>query len=199
MEPGDRQLLPGVGRRPVGDLWIGTARAGTYHVATATNDSAVWHRSMDQVRAGAFEPNGTLARLGVVAGEMGWYAPDSTGRLTRLTVPKTALPRWSPDGSHLASFTLGDATVALGTPGAPETVRLDGAVNGLNWTPAGDALYAIVLHQDGLSSLEKISLNGSTAVVRTGSTRAHVRGDACTTDRQAAQRTVPRGSASRGA
>lgn len=141
--------------------------ARIYDLGTAKEDSVAWHRSMEQVRAGAFQPSGTLARLGVVAGETGWYAAGGDGRLTRLSIPNTALPRWSPDGARLAYFTLGDPTVALGAPGAPATVRLDGAVNGLNWTPAGDALYAIVLHQDGLSSLEKISLDGAIAVVRT--------------------------------
>ena len=107
---------------------------------------------MDQVRAGAFESTGATARLGSVGGKTGWYA-DSSGQLTRLSIPLSALPRWAPNGSRLAYFTPGDPTIALAASSAPTIIRLDGAVNGLNWTPAGDALYAIVLHPDGLSSL----------------------------------------------
>jgi Tol biopolymer transport system component len=140
-------------------------RARLYAIAAGTEDPATWRRSMDQVRAGAFEPNGSLVRLGVVAGDTGWYA-ENGGRLTRLSIPPAALPRWTSDGSRLASFTPGDTTIAFGPPGAPATIRLDGAVNGLSWTPAGDALYAIVLHSDGLSSLEKISGDGTITVIR---------------------------------
>src|SRR5262249_13737709 len=48
----------------------------------------------------------------------------------------------------------------------PTVARLDGAVNGLQWTPMADSLYAIVLHESGLSSLVKISIDGATTVVR---------------------------------
>ncbi len=99
-----------------------------------------------------------LARLGAVGGATGWYA-ESGGRLSRLSIPPAALPRWSPDGSRLAYFTPGQAMIALGTPTTLAVVPIDGAVNGLSWTPAGDALYAIALHVTGLSSLVKISLD----------------------------------------
>jgi Tol biopolymer transport system component len=79
--------------------------------------------------------------------------------------PPKAIPRWSPDGSTLAYFVLGGSTVTIGAESA-KTIHLDGAVNGLSWAPAGDALYSIVLHPDGLSSLEKISLEGSLTTVR---------------------------------
>jgi hypothetical protein len=149
-------------------------RARLYDVATGKEDAA-WHRSMDQVRAGTFAPDGALVRLGVVGGDSGWYA-DRGGRLTRLPIPATALPRWASNGSNprrgplppgvLAYFTPGGGTIVLGPPEAPATIRLDGAVNGLTWTPANDAVYAIVLHPDGLSSLEKVSLDGTIKVVK---------------------------------
>ena len=140
-------------------------RARLYDIATGKEDSTTWHRGMDQVRAAAFEPNGALVRLGVVGSDTGWYAEDA-GQPTRLSIPPTALPRWSSNGSRIAYFTPGDTAIAVGAPAAPAMMRLDGAVNGLNWTPAGDALLAIVLHPDGLSSLEKISLDGTISVVR---------------------------------
>jgi Tol biopolymer transport system component len=140
-------------------------RARLYDLATGKEDGAAWHRSMDQVRGGVFAADGALVRLGVVGGNSGWYA-ERGGQLTRLPIPPAALPRWASNGSSLAYFTPGDPTIAVGPPEAPATTRLDGAVNGLDWTPANDALYAIVLHPDGLSSLEKISLDGTTRVIK---------------------------------
>jgi len=140
-------------------------RSRLYVMATGQEDSAGWHASMDQVTAGAFEPSGSVARLGAVGGDTGWYA-DRGGRLTRLSIPPTALPRWAPNDSRLAYFTPGETTIALGTSSTPSVVQLDGAVNGLSWTPAGDALYAIVLHPSGLSSLVKVSVDSAVTVVR---------------------------------
>ncbi len=140
-------------------------RARLYELATGQNNVDVWRRSMEQVRAGAFDPNGVLVRLGVVAGETGWYA-ERDGRLTRLTVPPKALPRWAANGSSLAYFVPGETTIALARPDGTVTIRLDGAVNGLGWTPASDAVYAVVLHTDGLSSLERIAVDGTVTVVR---------------------------------
>jgi hypothetical protein len=140
-------------------------RLRLYDLATGTEDLASWHGSVAHVREGAFQPSGAIARLGTVDGNTGWYA-ESGGRLTPLAIPPAALPRWTSNGSRLAFFAPGDATIAIETTGAPTTVRLDGAVNGLGWTPAGDALYAVVLHQNGLSSLVKISIDGVATSVR---------------------------------
>lgn len=85
---------------------------------------------------------------------------EAGGRLAGLSLPPKALVRWPPSGSLLAYFVRGESAIALGPPDAPASVKADGAVNGLEWTPAGDALYAVVVHDDGLSSLEKISVDG---------------------------------------
>jgi len=141
-------------------------RSRLYDISTQRYDSAMWHRDMDEVRAGAFEPSGALVRLGVVGHDTGWFA-DSGGRLVRRAIPAGALPRWAPKGPGFASFTIGDSTFTLGAAGQERAVKLDGPVNGLNWTPSGDALYAIVLHDvDGLSSLERITPDGKASVVR---------------------------------
>jgi WD40 repeat protein len=141
-------------------------RARLYDLATGKEDLDVWQRSMDQVRAGAFQPDGALVRLGVVAEDTGWYA-ERDGRITRLSVPPKALPRWAANGSSLAYFVPGDPTIALTRPdGTTTTVRLDGNVNGLGWTPSSDAVYAVVLHADGLSALERIAVDGTVTVVR---------------------------------
>ena len=93
---------------------------------------------------------------------------DLDGRLARLSLPPKALVRWSPGGSSLAYFVRGESTIAIGSPASPRTIRLDAAVNGLEWTPAGDALFAIALHDDGLSALEKITVDGTVTIVRAG-------------------------------
>jgi Tol biopolymer transport system component len=140
-------------------------RSRLYDAAGGREDTQTWHGQMEQVREGAFEPDGTLARLGTVGGDAGWYA-GMAGRLTRLAVPPAALPRWSSNGSRVAYFTPGDPTVTIETSGSRTNVHVDGAVNGLGWRPSGDTLYAIALHPTGLSSLVKIALDGSVTVIR---------------------------------
>jgi Tol biopolymer transport system component len=140
-------------------------RSRLYDLTTGREDRDAWHRSMDRVDGGAFEPGGALARVRTGAGRAGWFV-DDRGTLTDLGLPATALPRWSPDGTRLAYFTPGQATIALRPPLPPRTIRCDGAVTGLAWTPAGDALYAVVLASTGLSSLVKVSTDGSFETVR---------------------------------
>jgi Tol biopolymer transport system component len=139
-------------------------RSRLYDTATAREDDAEWHRGMQQVREGVFDPSGVLARAGAVDGVAGWYI-ERNGQLTRLSIPPAALPRWSATGSHLAYFTAGESSITFDTSGA-KSIRIDGAVSGLAWTPAGDALYAIALHPTGLSSLVKISTTGTVTLVR---------------------------------
>ena len=134
MVRGDRALLSGGARWPVGDLRDGTA------VATLRPDDRSGERRLARVdgrrcATAPFEPSGVLARVGTVGGATGWYA-DSGGHLSPLSIPPAALPRWSPDGSRLAYFTPGQAMIALGTSTALAVVPIDGAVNGLSWTPA---------------------------------------------------------------
>jgi Tol biopolymer transport system component len=155
------QIAPDGGRAIYGS----GPRSRLYDLATGKEDVAAWRASMDQVRAGAFEPSGALVRLGIAGGDTAWFA-DSGGRLTRLDIPPSAIPCWAPNGQRVAYFTPGEPAVALSTSAAPAIIRLDGAVNGLTWTSDGDALYAIVLHPSGLSSLVKISVDGAVAVVR---------------------------------
>jgi Tol biopolymer transport system component len=86
--------------------------------------------------------------------------------LNDLGLPATALPRWSPDGNRLAYFTPGESTIVLRPPSPPRIISVDGAVTGLAWTPDGDALYAVILKSTGLSSLVKVSMDGSLENVR---------------------------------
>jgi Tol biopolymer transport system component len=152
---------------PDGKLAIyGSGPRSRLYDITTRRESNAWRASMDQVNGGAFQPSGAIARLGAAGGVTGWFT-ESDGRLTRLPIPPAALPRWSPTGARLAYFTPGEPTIAVGASSKPPAiVRLDGAVNGVVWTPAGDALFAIVLHPTGLSSLVKIALDGAVTVVR---------------------------------
>lgn len=121
------------------------SRSRLYSVTTGKEDTAAWRREMSEIRRGAFDSTGALARLGSADGDQGWYI-ERSGRLTRLDIPPAALPRWAPGGSRLAYFIPGEPTVALTASSSPTIVRLDGAVSGLSWAPAGDTLYAVVLH-----------------------------------------------------
>jgi hypothetical protein len=150
------------GRRAVYGAGV---RSRLYDLTTGKEDNGAWHDAMEQVRAGAFEPDGGLARLGAVSGETGWYVKRD-GRLTRLSIPPRSLPRWSPKRSLLAHFVPGETAISIDDSASSKTVQMDGAVNGLGWTPTGEALFAIVLHDDGLSSLEKITVDGEVTVVR---------------------------------
>ena len=128
-------------------------------------DSAGWRASLGTVRSAAFDPRGGVFRLGArdSSGSLAWL-PESGE--SPLPVPATALPRWSPDGSHLASFQPGDSVVTLHARPEDRKVRLDGIVTGLSWAPAGGALYATALHDDGLTWLVHIDSAGTVAIVR---------------------------------
>ena len=139
-------------------------RSRLYDVTTGKEKSAAWRSGLNEVRRGTFDAMGAMARLGSADGEEGWYI-ETSGRLTRLDVPPAALPRWAPGGARLAYFIPGEPTVVRMASSSPTSVRLDGAVSGLNWAPAGDALYAVVLHPTGLSSLVRISNDGAIEVI----------------------------------
>jgi WD40-like Beta Propeller Repeat len=141
------------------------ARSRLYDIASGNEDSSLWRRSLDQVRGGAFDGTGAVLRVGQAGSETGWYA-DRDGRLMRLDIPATALPRFAAGGSRMAYFTPGEPAITIRAAADPTIARLDGPVNGLQWAPAGDSLYAIVLHESGLSSLVKISVDGAATVVR---------------------------------
>ena len=69
----------------------------------------------------------------------------------------------------------GESTIAIAESARPlKTVKVGGRVNGLAWAPSGQALYAVVLHDDGLSALDQISIDGSVTVVQGGSRRVSV-------------------------
>src|SRR5262245_50975664 len=140
------------------------SRSRLYDLAAGKEDDATWRRSLDRVRAAAFMPDGTLVRLAAADNDSAWYG-DRNGQPSQLPIPPKALPRWAPDGNSLAYFVFGESTITIAAAGPPKTVHLDGRVNGLAWAPSGQALYAVALHDDGLSALNEISIDGSVKVV----------------------------------
>jgi len=141
------------------------ARSRLFDVRSGAFDSVAWRRGLGQVRGGTFGASGEVVRSGIAGKDTSWFV-EVQGSLTPIPIPVNALPRWGPDNSSIVFFVPGDSSLTLSAKGAAKTLKLDGAVNGVNWAPSGDALYAIVLHPDGLSSLEKISVDGTVSTVR---------------------------------
>ena len=110
---GNGKLLPAVRGWTARDLRVrntgASLRARDRNRTTSTRGVARWNRSAPARSS----PTGGLVRLGVVAGDTGWYA-ERGGRLTRLPIPPKALPRWAANGSSLAYFVPGETTIALG-------------------------------------------------------------------------------------
>jgi WD40-like Beta Propeller Repeat len=140
-------------------------RTRIYDVGSEAVRPDAWPAAVDNARGAVFDSNGGVAVLGTVGGTNGWYSVNQ-GALMPLGIPPQALPRWEPRTSGLAYFTPGDTKITIEDGAVPRVVRLDGAVNGLAWAPRGDALFAITLHPNGLSSLSTLSPDGAVRVVR---------------------------------
>ena len=140
-------------------------RTRIYDVGSEAVRPDAWPAAVDNARGAVFDWNGGVAVLGTVGGTNGWYSVNQ-GALMPLGIPPQALPRWAPRTSGLAYFTPGDTKITVEDGAVPRVVRLDGAVNGLAWAPRGDALFAITLHPNGLSSLSTLSPDGAVRVVR---------------------------------
>jgi len=115
--------------------------------------------------AATFDPRGRLARS--AGTEAGWLM-ESDSAWAVLAVPADAVPRWSRDGSKLAWYGSGSAVVRFAMAGAMDSVRLDGQVTGLAWAPDGESAYALVFHDDGTSSLERVAAGSAPQTVRAG-------------------------------
>ncbi len=126
-------------------------------LAQGRADDARFYEGMEQITTALFHGEGQLARLGTRNGDRAWYLEDGD-ELVRSPVPSDALARWSPDGSAVAYARANDEGVYILTSGGVNRLGLDGAVTGLGWTPQGDDLYAMVWHENGLSSLVRVTL-----------------------------------------
>ncbi len=102
----------------------------------------------------AYGNMGALRTAGGPAGLIAWGGEPPSG----VSVPEAAVTRLSPDGSKLAVFLPGQTTLTVGPPGALQPYELDGVVTGMGWVAKGDLLYVLVLHADGLSTLDRVNV-----------------------------------------
>jgi len=101
---------------------------------------------------------GALRAAGGPAALITWGGEPPPG----VTVPENAVTRLSPGGTRLAVFLPGQTTLSAGPPDALRRYEMDGVVTGLGWVTLGDLLYVLVLHPDGLSTLNRINVETGT-------------------------------------
>ncbi len=121
---------------------------------------------MNRVLNAVFYQGNDLARLGERAGRRGWFLP-SPGGPRLCAVPLDAMPEWAPDGSAAAYFRFRDSDQSLFVvdPQGEKQYSVEGIVTGLAWSPDGRLIYALVWHEDGLTSLTRI--NRETGAIET--------------------------------
>ena len=112
---------------------------------------------MDRVFNAAFINGGQLARLGVRAGQRGWFLPGPAG-LRPSSIPNDAMPRWSPNGSAVAYFRDNQLERGLfvGDERSLKPYVVEGSITGFVWSADGRLIYALAWHENGLTSLVRI-------------------------------------------
>lgn len=152
------QVAPGGGATLFG------ARFGfrLFTLPAGRENESGYRGTLDRVQAATFDHAGNLARLGSRELEAGWFVEASEG-VVLSPIPAFAIPHWSPDGALVAYYRPGTNGVAVGEPEDPTFVELGAPVTGIGWTPAGDTVYALVFHDDGASSLVRITVPTGTA------------------------------------
>jgi hypothetical protein len=137
-----------------------------FDLTTGAADTAEWlRRKFAGARAAAFVPDTGLAMSATFGKSTKWFAVNR-GSAHALHPPANSLPRWHRDWTSLAYFVPLDSTIGIGSGGPTHDVHVDGMVTGLDWTPSGDAAYATVLHDDGLTSLVRVPLDAAPTLVR---------------------------------
>jgi Tol biopolymer transport system component len=114
---------------------------------------------MDRVFNAAFMSGGQLARLGIHAGQRGWFLPGPDGpRLA--SVPPDANPQWSPDGSRVAYYLprQPDKGLFIGDDQHQKQYPVDGEITGFAWSQDGRLVYALAWQENGLTSLIRVNL-----------------------------------------
>lgn len=134
-------------------------RRGTrlINLETGREDAARFTADMDRVVRATFYMGNQLARLGQRGGQQGWFLPGPDGpRLS--SVPPDANPQWSPDGSGVAYFLLQqpDKGLFVGDAQHQKQYPIDGEITGFAWSPDGRLIYALVWHEDGMTSLVRV-------------------------------------------
>jgi Tol biopolymer transport system component len=112
---------------------------------------------MDRVFNAAFFIGDQLARLGRRGSQQGWFLPSPEG-LRFTSLPPDASPQWTPDGTAVAYYRLGQPEKGffVGDAERQRQYPIEGSLSGFIWSPDGAAIYAAVWHEDGLTSLVRI-------------------------------------------
>jgi Tol biopolymer transport system component len=69
-----------------------------------------------------------------------------------------ATPKWSPDGSMVAYYRGLQRGLFVSRPEGTDHFDVGGFVTGVAWSPSGDVVFALVDHDDGVSSLVRLSV-----------------------------------------
>jgi Tol biopolymer transport system component len=133
------------------------------NLETGRKEAERFAAGMDRVSNATFYMGNQLARLGERAGQQGWFLPGPGG-LQLFSLPPGAMPQWLPDGSAVAYFLFGQADRGLFVGDAQRQKRysVEGNITGFVWLPDGRLIYAMVWHEDGLTSLVRINLETAT-------------------------------------
>ncbi len=131
-----------------------------------SEENTRFNAGVDQITSAGFDAEGRLVRLGVRNGDSGWFVEEGDD-VTKTPLPRDAVPKWSPNGSLVAYTRSGQDAVFVGAPGGVSRYGVDGAVTGLGWSPESDVVFAMVAHDNGLSSLLGFGVeSGDVEVVR---------------------------------
>jgi Tol biopolymer transport system component len=134
------------------------------NLETGQDDPERLAAGMDRVSNAAFYMGNQFARLGERSGQKGWFLPGPDG-LWLSSLPPDASPLWPPDGSAVAYFRRGHADMGLfvGDAQHQKPYPIEGSITGFVWSPDGKLIYALVWHEDGLTSLMRINGEAATA------------------------------------
>jgi Tol biopolymer transport system component len=145
-------------------------QAQLYSLKTGHEDAGSLSAGLDQVDSATFCGQRGIVRLGSRASDKRWFLPDVESRQFS-SIPLDAVFECSADGSEIAYFRPGELEGGLlvGPLGELRNYQVDGRITSMAFTPDGNALYAVVFHGSGASSLIRILPHSqSTKTIATG-------------------------------
>jgi len=141
--------------------WADYATRTDVHLVSLQNgkdDLSRLGAGLDETNDVAFCGPGQLARRGKQGSQEGWLLPDDHG-LIAISIPSDAALTCSSDGKSIAYFSeskRGDGIV-VGTPNSNKNFRYKGEVAGLAFNSDNTGVYAVLITEDGASSLVLIT------------------------------------------
>jgi hypothetical protein len=112
---------------------------------------------LNRVQTATFCGQKGLIRLGERGSDKQWYLPDLESRQLSF-LPSDAIFQCSADGSEIAYYHPGEQEGGLfaGPLGDLKSYQVTGKITSMEFTPDGNALYAVVFRDSGESSLIRI-------------------------------------------